>query len=144
MDLRLNVERTIRLPGAKSLRSGLLGGPVPGLRIQSLGDHLYLLAEQPFASTRLLVQSDTGSVTDSKTSILLDLAADKTFAAGAPLTVLTTGPLAANANVGITRAASAMAATTPSNERPVGYVALIRHAAQTLYAPARLIPRQYQ
>ena len=37
-----DTERTVRLPGASQLRSGLLGGPVPGLRVQALGDHLYL------------------------------------------------------------------------------------------------------
>ena len=109
VDLRLDAERTVRLPGATSLRSGLLGGPVPGLRVQALGDYLYLKAEQPFASTRLLVQSDAGQ------SILLDLAADKSFAAGAPLEILSNAPATA----------STLTSVTPQpDDRPVGYVAL--------------------
>lgn len=129
VDLRLNTERTVRLPGASQLRSGLLGGPVPGLRVQALGDHLYLKAEQPFAATRLIVQPDAGQ------SILLDLAADQRFPAGAPLEVLT------NAAPTTRNAADTNSLTPQANDRPVGYVALVRHAAQSLYAPTRLIPR---
>ena len=116
-------------PVRPTLRSGLLGGPVPGLQVQALGDHLYLKAEQPFAATRLIVQSDTGQ------SILLDLAADKSFAAGAPLEVLS-NPTAVAASD------SVPAAMTPQPvEKPIGYVALVRHAAQSLYAPTRLAPQ---
>ena len=129
VDLRLNTERTVRLPGATQLRSGLLGGPVPGLRVQALGDHLYLKAEQPFAATRLIVQPDAGQ------SILLDLAADQRFPAGAPLEVLT-NPAPATGT-----AAEPASLTPQTTDRPVGYVALVRHAAQSLYAPTRLIPR---
>ena len=129
IDLRLNTERTVRLPGATQLRSGLLGGPVPGLRVQALGDHLYLKAEQPFAATRLIVQPDAGP------SILLDLAADQRFPAGAPLEVLT-NPVPATGN-----AAEPASVIPQTTDRPVGYVALVRHAAQSLYAPTRLIPR---
>lgn len=128
VDLRLDTERTLRLAGAKFLRSGLLGGPVPGLRVQSLGDRLYLEARQPFAATRMLVQSDTGQ------SILLDLAAAPDFAAGAPLEILAS-PTPDTATD--TLPARPVAA---AGERPVGYVALVRHAAQSLYAPTRLVP----
>ena len=129
VDLRLDTERTVRLPGATYLRSGLLGGPVPGLQVQALGDHLYLKAEQPFAATRMIVQLDTGQ------SILLDLAADKSFAAGSPLEVLS-NPTA------IAASDSVPAAMTPQPlEKPIGYVALVRHAAQSLYAPTRLTPQ---
>ena len=129
VDLRLNTERTVRLPGATQLRSGLLGGPVPGLRVQALGDHLYLKAEQPFAATRLIVQPDIGQ------SILLDLAADLRFPAGAPLEVLTNPAPTTRSD------ADTNSLTPQANDRPVGYVALVRHAAQSLYAPTRLIPR---
>ena len=118
----------MRLPGASQLRSGLLGGPVPGLRVQALGDHLYLKAEHPFAATRLIVQPDAGQ------SILLDLAADQRFPAGAPLEVLT-NPVPAAAT-----GAEPASLTPQKTDRPVGYVALVRHAAQSLYAPTRLIP----
>ena len=129
VDLRLNTERTVRLPGATQLRSGLLGGPVPGLRVQALGDHLYLKAEQPLAATRLIVQPDIGQ------SILLDLAADLRFPAGAPLEVLTNPAPTTRSD------ADTNSLTPQANDRPVGYVALVRHAAQSLYAPTRLIPR---
>ncbi|MGB5612354.1 MAG: TIGR03749 family integrating conjugative element protein [Sedimenticolaceae bacterium] len=129
VDLRLDTERSVRLPGATYLRSGLLGGPVPGLQVQALGDHLYLKAEQPFAATRMIVQSDAGQ------SILLDLAADKAFAAGAHMEVLS------NPNV-VAPGVEAQALVTPQSvDKPVGYVALVRHAAQSLYAPERLIPQ---
>lgn len=126
VNLRLDSERTVRLPGVTSLRSGLLGGPVPGLRVQALGDHLYLKAEQAFASTRLIVQSDAGQ------SILLDLAAGKTFAAGTPLEILSNPS---------TTTSQPTPVTSEPVAKPVGYVALVRHAAQSLYAPERLIPR---
>lgn len=128
VDLRLDTERTVRLPGATYLRSGLLGGPVPGLRVQALGDHLYLKAEQPFASTRMIVQSDAGQ------SILLDLAAGKAFATGAPLEVLS------NPNV-VAGVSAQDPVTQQPVDKPVGYVALVRHAAQSLYAPMRLTPQ---
>lgn len=129
IDLRLSAERTVRLPGTTTLRSGLLGGPVPGLRIQALGDHLYLKADQAFASTRMLVQADTGQ------SILLDLAADKSFAAGAPIEVLS------NAEAGAAGRSTLSPVTSQPVDQPVGYVSLVRHAAQSLYAPLRLRPR---
>ncbi len=129
VDLRLNTERTVRLPGATQLRSGLLGGPVPGLRVQALGDHLYLKAEQPFAATRLIVQPDAGQ------SILLDLAADQRFPAGGPLEVLT-DPASTTRN-----GANTNSLTPLANDRPTGYVDLVRHAAQSLYAPTRLVPQ---
>ena len=73
----------------------------------------------------MLVQSDAGQ------SILLDLAADKAFAAGAPLEILSNAPAAASTPTPV---------TPQPLDRPVGYVALVRHAAQSLYAPERLIP----
>jgi len=132
VDLPLNSEHIIRFPGASRLRSGLLGGPVPGLRVQILDDHLYLLAREPFAATRMIVQTGSGP------AVLLDLAADERFPTGAPLEILTAAPSTGNTTDGGWDPDRAPAQEAPE---PVGYVALIRHAAQSLYAPPRLIPR---
>ncbi len=134
VDLPLNSEHIIRFPGATKLRSGLLGGPVPGLRVQVLDDHLYLLAKEPFAATRMIVQTGAGP------AVLLDLAADERFSTGAPLEILTAAPASSNINPADERWNDATPPTQEAPE-PVGYVALIRHAAQSLYAPPRLIPR---
>ncbi len=132
VDLPLNSEHIIRFPGATRLRSGLLGGPVPGLRVQVLDDHLYLLAKEPFAATRMIVQTGAGP------AVLLDLAADERFPNGAPLEILTATPPTDNAADEGWNGEAPLAQEAP---KPVGYVALIRHAAQSLYAPPRLIPR---
>ncbi len=134
VDLPLDNEHIIRFPGATHLRSGLLGGPVPGLRVQVLGDHLYLLAKEPFAATRMIVQTGSGP------AVLLDLAADARFPAVTPLEVLTAAPVAAGAPAD-DGALYADPAPEQNTSDPVGYVALVRHAAQSLYAPPRLIPR---
>ncbi len=134
VDLHLGAERIVALPGAHTIRAGLLGGPVPGLRIQVLGNRAYLLAKKPFAATRLLLQADNGQ------SVLLDLAADKRFPAGPALSVLTPTTAGAQAPVAQTPQAPSASPTT-AGPQPVGYVALVRHAAQSLYAPPRLIPR---
>ncbi len=134
VDLPLGQEQIIRFPGAGRLRSGLLGGPVPGLRVQVLDGHLYLLAKEPFAATRMIVQTDAGA------AVLLDLAADARFPAGAPLEILTAAPASASGDP-VDERWSGDAASAQAAPEPVGYVALIRHAAQSLYAPPRLIPR---
>ncbi len=132
VDLPLETEQIIRFPGATHLRSGLLGGPVPGLRVQVLGNHLYLLAKEPFASTRMIVQTGNGP------AVLLDLAADTRFASVGTREILTARTEAA----AIDDEGEVSAGYTPEPaEEPVGYVALVRHAAQSLYAPPRLMPR---
>ncbi|MEW8015097.1 MAG: TIGR03749 family integrating conjugative element protein [Candidatus Sedimenticola endophacoides] len=120
--LGLEHERSVRVPGAKDLRAGLVGGPVPGLRIQSLGDRLFLLARAPFENVRLLIQSDVSSM-------LVDLTTSD--GPQPPLELLADND---QPNVDADEGAD----TTPAE---VGYVSLVRHAAQALYAPERLIPR---
>ncbi|HHI71488.1 MAG TPA: TIGR03749 family integrating conjugative element protein [Rhodobacteraceae bacterium] len=127
VELKLGRERIIRMPDAGQLRAGTIGGPVPGLRIQPLGERLFLLATQPFAQIRMIVEDDNAR------QIVLDVTAAEDVAAGPPLEILTPPP----------PVDSASATPTPSPSPPpaTGYVALIRHASQTLYAPERLIPR---
>ena len=133
VDLPLDKEQIIRVPGAGALRSGLLGGPVPGLRVQVLDDHLYLLAKEPFAATRMIVQTGSGP------AVLLDLAADARFAATGAMEILTAkSPPAPADEAGVSMGAMADEAEPSAT---VGYVALVRHAAQSLYAPPRLTPR---
>ncbi len=141
--LRTDAERILHFPGATRVRPGLIGGPVPGLRIQPLDNRLYLSTSQPFERTRLLVQTGQGQV-------LLDLSA-KTDADAGPRTMeilLPGAPAAAGTDTQAAPArfpAGANAPLTrgmPAPAAPVGYVALVRHAAQTLYAPERLMPRE--
>jgi integrating conjugative element protein (TIGR03749 family) len=134
VNLPLNSEHIIRFPGATALRSGLLGGPVPGLRVQVLDDHIYLLAKEPFAATRMIVQTGSGP------AVLLDLAADERFPSTAPLDILTAAPSGSDTADGGWQPDGAATQET-ARPTPVGYVSLIRHAAQSLYAPPRLIPR---
>jgi len=122
--LTLGQERAIRFAGAPSLRAGLIGGPVPGLRIQALDERVFVLAEKPFEKTRLLVKTGTAR------SVLLDLVVQaQSRGTAAPIEILLP-EVAEDAAVNV----------APSRATPLGYVALVRHAAQTLYAPERLIP----
>lgn len=142
--LRIDTERILHFPDATRVRAGLIGGPVPGLRIQPLDNRLYLTASQPFERTRLLAQTGQGQM-------LLDLSA-KADADVGPRTmdILVSGaqaPVGADTPAGPERFPTGPAganlpipAGTLMPADPVGYVALVRHAAQTLYAPERLMP----
>lgn len=137
--LQIDAERIVHFPDAGGVRAGLIGGPVPGLQIQPLGNRLYLRARQPFARTRLLAQTGRGQ------SLLLDLSV-KADAAADPgtLEILTAATPAPADPPGAALIPARRAADRPLRDvtgaEPVGYVALVRHAAQTLYAPERLIP----
>jgi len=132
IDLRLGEERVLSMPGAGEIRVGLLGGPVPGLRVQALGDHVYLLAKQPFAGTRAILKPDAGA------PVLIDIAASARFGAGRPIEILAPrAPESARAD----KFGEEAAPETESPAEPVGYVELVRHAAQSIYAPPRLAPR---
>ncbi len=129
VELKLGRERIIRIPDAGQLRAGTIGGPVPGLRIQPLGNRLFLLATQPFAAIRMLVQDEAGR------QVVLDLTAADEIAAGPPIDILVSSPPP------VPETADAGGSAAPPAPPVTSYVALIRHGAQTLYAPPRLIPR---
>ena len=128
-------ERAVRVPGARSLRAGLIGGPIPGLRVQPLGDRVFLTAAESFRSTRMLLRTERGE------TLMLDLrAAEKGAAPPPPLEILM--PRAANPDERGAKAAGSAPTDRTADDAPrtVGYQRLVRHAARALYAPPRLIP----
>ena len=120
-------ERLVHFPG--SVRVALPSSLASMLRLQSIHGTLYLHAKQPFATTRILVHTHPeGPI------YVLDLEAVE---AGTPPPALPDLEI-------VTQVPQALASRT--NDRggqasPQGYVALTRFAAQTLHAPARLVPR---
>ena len=123
IELAVGTERLVHFPGAVKL--GLPPQLQGVLRIQSIAGTAYLLAHQPFASTRVIVQGlDDGQV------YLLDLAANAESAGHAPIEIF----LPDQPTVDREETSSA-----PPALPQYGYVALTRYAAQQLYAPARLL-----
>jgi integrating conjugative element protein (TIGR03749 family) len=122
LELRVGTERLVQFP-----RPVEVGVPAPlqdALRIQSIAGTVYLLAHQPFASTRVLVRGlDGGSV------YLLDLSAKVESAATAPVEIFDPDEALE----------SGTDAVQPTGLREYGYVSLTRFAAQQLYAPSRLL-----
>lgn len=115
--LAVGHERVIFLD--QPVRVGLPPALSGKLRVQSANGALYLLASAPFSSTRLQLQ-----LPDSGELILLDLAAEASKPALEPLRIVHTEPRQ-----------NAESATPPT---PIP-VALVRHAAQQLYAPLRTV-----
>ncbi len=118
-------ERLVHFPG--SVRVALPSSLVSMLRVQSIQGTLYLQAEQPFATTRVLVYTQPAGPI-----YVLDLVA-----------VQASGPALPDIEI---VAQDLQAFTAGVDDRggqrsPHGYVALTRFAAQTLHAPARLVPR---
>jgi integrating conjugative element protein (TIGR03749 family) len=122
LELRVGTERLVHFPGPVTV-----GVPAPlqdALRIQSIAGTVYLLAHQPFASTRVLVRGlDGGGV------YLLDLSAKVESAATAPVEIFDPDEALEPGTV----------AAQPTGLREYGYVSLTRFAAQQLYAPFRLL-----
>ncbi len=129
-------ERVIRVPGASGLRAGLIGGPVPGLRVQPLGDRIFVTAAAPFRSTRMLVRTNQGD------TLMLDLRATDDQGPLPPIEIA----LPRSPSRPATTAEATLPATgtgesdTRARKEGVGYQRLVRHAAQTLYGPRRLSP----
>ena len=117
--LAVGHERVIFLD--QPVRVGLPPALSGKLRVQSANGALYLLASAPFSSTRLQLQ-----LPDSGELILLDLTAEASKPALEPLRIVHTEP---------TQNAESATATPPT---PIP-VALVRHAAQQLYAPLRTV-----
>lgn len=117
--LAVGHERVIFLD--QSVRVGVPPALAGKLRVQSANGALYLLASTPFPSTRLHLQ-----LRDSGELILLDLAADADQPALEPLRIVREGQATNDEPV----------AKTPPT--PIT-VALVRYAAQQLYAPLRTV-----
>lgn len=123
IELPVGTERLVRFPGA--VKVGVPPQLQAVLRIQSIAGTAYLLAHQPFASTRVIVRGfDDGQV------YLLDLSANAESASNAPVEIfLPDQPTADGQEIG---------SASPAPPQ-YGYVTLTRFAAQQLYAPARLL-----
>ena len=121
-------ERLVHFPDSVSI--GLPQSLTAQLRSQSINGTLYLLAREPFDTTRIMVRSETEGP-----MVVLDVSAEPAEADSATLPdvqiLLDSGP-------------DTDAAESHSNNPSLswGYAALTRYAAQQLYAPTRLIPRQ--
>ena len=121
-------ERLVHFPDSVSV--GLPQALTPLLRSQSINGTVYLLARHSFEPTRVMVRSETDGL-----MYVLDISASLGDAEGRSLPdmqILLATPQdagAAESNVG-------------NQSRSWGYAALTRYAAQHLYAPTRLIPRQ--
>lgn len=126
--LTVGEERLIHFPDAVSI--GLPTSLTPLLRSQSINGTLYLLAKQPFDTTRVLVRSETGGPV-----YVLDVSAAPKSADRAPLP-----DLQVHLETPKTKDSATFAALANTNSTSWGYVALTRYAAQQLYAPQRLLP----
>ena len=127
-------ERLIHFPESVSI--GLPQSLTARLRSQSISGTLYLLARQPFESTRVMVRSENGGPL-----FVLDLSAALSSEKRPPLpdvqVVLETSKVTAGSDGSDTDSAET---TTGNRFSQWGYVALTRYAAQQLYAPERLVP----
>jgi len=123
IDLQVGTERLVHFPGAVSI--GMPAALEGVVRIQSVAGTVYLLARQPFASTRLVVRGiDDGRI------YLLDLSATLDDTSGGAIEIFDPD----------TEPAEQREDASDAPPWPVyGYVTLTRFAAQQLYAPARLL-----
>ena len=121
-------ERLVHFPDSVSI--GLPQALTPLLRSQSINGTVYLLAKHSFEPTRVMVRSETDGP-----MYVLDISASLGDAEGRSLPdmqILLETP----------QDAGAADSKYDKRSRPWGYAALTRYAAQQLYAPTRLIPRQ--
>jgi len=126
LSLVVGEERLVHFPD--SVRLGLPRSLVSALRVQSIHGTLYLQAQEPFSTTRVLVYTlPEGPI------YVLDIQAVAASAIPRALTDVQVVPdlQAAHPEVGNEGDGSVS---------PWGYVALTRFAAQQLYAPQRLVP----
>lgn len=123
--LAVGEERLVHFPG--SVRAALPSSLASMLRAQSIHGTLYLHADAPFTTTRVLVHTQPeGPI------YVLDLEAVAGGVHALPdIEIVTRTP----------QAFVSGAKDGGGDTSPWGYVALTRFAAQTLYAPARLVPR---
>ena len=121
-------ERLVHFPDSVSI--GLPQSLTALLRCQSINGTLYLLAREPFDTTRIMVRSETDGP-----MYVLDVSAEPAEADRYTLP---------DVQILLDSAPDTDAAESLSNTQSLswGYAALTRYAAQQLYAPARLIPRQ--
>ncbi len=129
-------ERLVHFPDSVSI--GLPQSLTPLLRSQSINGTLYLLARQAFEPTRVMVRSETDGPI-----YVLDISAAP---GGADSRSLPDVQVLLQASQkppqDLSQNAGADQSTSDKQSQSLGYAALTRYAAQQLYAPTRLIPRQ--
>ena len=124
LSLRVGQERLVHFPA--SVRVGIPAHLQPVLRAQSVAGTLYLLANQPFGPTRVVVREiEEGHI------YLLDLEAREGASKRGPVRIFV--PEAETTAGGSVETQEAQASSG------FGYVMLIRFGAKQLYAPLRLI-----
>lgn len=126
LSLVVGEERLVHFPD--SVRLGLPRSLASALRAQSIHGTLYLQARQPFSSTRIMVHTQPEG----------------------PIYVLDIEAVVADANtrtppdvqvvLDLQVAHPEVGSEGDGHASPWGYVALTRFAAQSLYAPERLVP----
>ncbi|MCP5348395.1 MAG: TIGR03749 family integrating conjugative element protein [Gammaproteobacteria bacterium] len=120
-------ERLVHFPDSVSI--GLPQSLTALLRSQSINGTLYLLAREPFDTTRIIVRSETEGPL-----YVLDVSAESVEPESRKLP---------DVQILLESEPPTDAVEALSNKSlPWGYAALTRYAAQQLYAPTRLIPHQ--
>jgi integrating conjugative element protein (TIGR03749 family) len=130
IELALSVGKEQRVDFPGPVKVGVPATLQPTLRVQSVAGTVYLLAHQPFESTRIVVRAIDGG-----TVYLLDLSAGSEGAAATGIQIL--DPQGRGSN--LLMEPKSGHAEEPPMLPTYGYVALTRFAAQQLYAPARLL-----
>ena len=124
LELSVGEEQRIEFPAAVTV--GVPAVLQPLLRTQSVNGTVYLLAQAPFESNRLMVRElDSGHI------YLFDVAAVEDGVPSPPLQIYVTGDSEPRSDSSST--------TSDSDQPPPSYVQLTQFAAQQLYAPARLV-----
>ena len=129
-------ERLVHFPDSVSI--GLPQSLTPLLRSQSINGTLYLLARQAFEPTRVMVRSET----DGPIYVLDISAAPGGVDSGSLPDVQVLLQASQKPPQDLSEDAGADQSTSVKQSQSLGYAALTRYAAQQLYAPTRLIPRQ--
>lgn len=126
VNLNVGKERLVRF--SESVSVGVPQGLAPFLRSQSINGTVYLTAHQSFETTRVIARAEgDGPV------YVLDVSASAADPKSPPLPMLQILQAKPEPDV---LASDSIGVSAPH----WGYVALTRHAAQQLYAPARLLP----
>lgn len=129
IDLTLTVgqERLVQFPGPITV--GVPSGLTQLLRVQTVDDTVYLLAQRPFEATRVIARDR-----DSGRTYVIDVSASTDGGQTLPVQIkLTADTDLPGSTAGDVNALHDVAAAR------IGYVTLTRFAAQQLYAPARLL-----
>lgn len=125
--LTVGQERLVQFPGPITL--GVPSGLTQLLRVQTVDDTVYLLAQQPFEAARVIARERDGGRT-----YVLDVSASADGGETGPVQIT----LAAEANPPDSPDGDVNALHDVAPAR-IGYITLTRFAAQQLYAPARLL-----